>query len=80
MSFKVQYVIQSPDGDAPWGNDAVLLGTAELDPAAVAHLDGRLMILRQVPDQLRQLADQIESGMTTGPDPEDWLAGDLNHG
>lgn len=80
MSFKVQYVIQSPDGDAPWGDNAVLLGTAELDPAAVAHLDGRLLVLRQVPDQLRQLADQIESGVTTGPNPEVWLEGEPDHG
>jgi hypothetical protein len=66
-SIKIQY-LALPVESAPWGTDPVLLGTGELDPAAVSHLDDHLLVLRQVPDQLRELADQLESGMTTGPD------------
>lgn len=66
---KVQYVIQTEDPN-PWG--AVLLGTGELDKDAYEQDKDGLWLLRQVPDQLRQIADQLESAMTTGPDPT-WL-------
>lgn len=74
MSFRVQYVVHAPDGDATWGQDAMLLGTAGLDATDAIQREDGLWVLRQVPDQLRELADQLESGMTTGPDEVTWLA------
>lgn len=72
MSFRVQYTLHAPDGDAPWGHLSVLLGSAGLDETDAVEREDGLWVLRQVPDQLRELADMLESGMTTGP-PETWL-------
>jgi hypothetical protein len=72
MTIRVRYIVQSVDGDAPWGPHSVLLGTGWLDDSEVTQRD-QLWVLRQVPEHLRQIADQLESGMTTGPDPEVWL-------
>jgi hypothetical protein len=73
MGIPVRYLLQAESRNAPWGDHAVLLGTGELDQADAVQRGDGLWVLRQVPDHLHLLAEQLESGMTTGPDPTTWL-------
>lgn len=40
------------------------------------HGPREALIVPGLPDLLRTIADQLESAMTTGPDPTAWLEGD----
>jgi hypothetical protein len=73
VGIKIQYVMEVTEfhegtpGITAWGEGTrVLLGTGELDPNAI-ELDAQgLLLIRQVPDHLHEIADQLESAMTTG--------------
>jgi len=64
-------LVLTPEEEMMSGPD-VLVGRANLDPSTWHGPDDAL-IVPELPALLRHLADQIESAMTTGPDPEEWL-------
>jgi hypothetical protein len=55
-------------------DDFIMLGTGELDWSLVTGPPDALVI-PWLPEVLRNIAESIESGMTTGPDEETWLQG-----
>jgi hypothetical protein len=73
MAVKIQINMETEELDPiTLHPDKIILGWAELDDSGTHTA----FMLRQVPDVLRQIAEALESGMTTGPDEATWLTGD----
>lgn len=72
---KIKILMETEDVDpVTLTPDRVVIGWAELDPGAAMNKSSVFM-LRQLPDIMRDMAEQLESGMTTGPDEAHWLGG-----
>lgn len=74
MGIKIQICLETTEPDpVTLTTDKLILGWAELE-----NMTG--LGLRLVPGILREIAEQLESGMTTGPDEATWLADDQEAG
>jgi hypothetical protein len=67
-------LVLQPVTEHSWPHAAptVLVGMANLDPSTW-HGPDDAFVVPELPAMLRTFAEQIESAITTGPDPEEWL-------
>lgn len=72
MGIKVRVVLESDDFEPDrYRGRCVQVGTGELDSWGSGLNHAR--IIPGLPELLRQIAEQLESAMTTGPDETTWL-------
>ena len=68
MGLKIHIVLESQEiNPVTLTSDRVILGWAELDDTGKPRA-GIIELGHQIPEILHQIADQLESGMTTGLD------------
>lgn len=77
MGCKITVYMETEDVDpVTLTKERLVLGWAELDQQSPSRV--LPFSLRQIPEILHQIADQLESGMTTGPDEATWLEPQCN--